>query len=115
MEHRCGRRIEVAIPVTLRLASGELVPARMVNVSLSGALISTRARLPLLGRVAVLLDTDESDEGPARTVWAHIVRKEHDGIGLEWSDFSPAAICAVLAEAGDVPSELLGARAHARA
>ena len=115
MEHRWGKRIEVDVPVTLRLASGELVPGRIANVSLSGAFIRAQPRLPSLGRVAVQLQADESWEGQPRTVWAHIVRHEHGGAGLEWSEFSPAPICALLAEAGNVPAEFLRARAQARA
>jgi len=110
MEHRCGRRIEVEVPVTLGLSSGERVPGRIVNISLSGALLRTQARLPSLGRLTVQLETDESCEGPPRTVLAHIVRRMAGGAGLEWSEFSPAAICALLAEAGNTSSERCDAR-----
>jgi len=115
MEHRWGKRFDGDVSVTLRLASGEVVPGRMVNVSLSGALIRTQARLPLAGRVAVQIEAREPCEGPSRTVLAHIVRQGWGGAGIEWSDFSPGAICALLAEAGDVPAELLRAKGHARA
>ena len=36
MEHRWGKRHEVHVSVMLRLDSGELVPGRTVNLSLSG-------------------------------------------------------------------------------
>jgi hypothetical protein len=115
MEHRWGKRIEVDVPVTLRLASGELVPGRIANVSLSGAFIRAQPRLPWLGRLAVQLKVEDLWEGKPRTVWAHIVRQGHGGAGVEWAEFAPAAVCALVAEAGDVPAEFLRDRAHARA
>jgi hypothetical protein len=103
MEHRWGKRISVDVPVTLRLSSDELVPGRIMNLSSSGALVRTQARLPASGRVTVALEEDGSCEGLSRTVCAHVVRQSHGGIGLEWSDFPPPAICALIAEATDTP------------
>jgi hypothetical protein len=101
MEHRWGRRAPVDVAVTLRLASGALETARIVNLSLSGALLRTQARLPAYSRVTVKLDVCDYIRGAPQLVLAHVVREAPGGVGIEWSEFSPPAICALLVEAAD--------------
>ena len=103
MEHRWGQRVPVDIPVSLRLACGTLVPARLVDLSVSGARVQTDEPLALLSPVTVLLDRYLSEPW-ARTVCAHIVRLAFNEAGVEWSEFSPPEICAELLEAAERPS-----------
>jgi hypothetical protein len=99
MEHRWGTRAPVNVAVTLQLHSGALKPGRIANLSLSGALVRTEARLRPLSRVVVMLSPGDSEEGSLEKVAAYVVRETLGGVGIEWSEFAPPAICALLAEA----------------
>ncbi len=107
MEHRWGQRIHVDIAVSLRLAGGTLVPARLVDLSVSGALVQTAEPLALLSPVTVLLDRYLSEPW-ARTVSGHVVRETFGGVGIEWAEFSPPEICAELLEAAERLSDCAG-------
>lgn len=107
MEHRWGQRIQVDVAVSLRLADGTLVLARLVDLSVSGALVQTGEPLALLSPVAVLLDS-YLPEPWARTVCGHVVRETFGGVGIEWAEFSPPEICAELLEAAEQFSDCAG-------
>jgi hypothetical protein len=100
MEHRWGRRARVDMGITLHPGSGSVALGRLANVSLSGALVRTDMRLPTFTRVVVELPSQgaghqANDRAPAM-LSAYVVREAPDGIGVEWTEFSPPAVAALL-------------------
>jgi PilZ domain len=95
MEHRWGARTALDLPVTLYAGLGAIARGRIANASLSGALVCTDVQLPLLARVRVEVDDDYTSCAP-HLVEAYVVRRSAVGLGLEWTDFSPPAIAALL-------------------
>ncbi len=81
MEHRWGTRTSVDIPVRLRCRANNFMDARLVNISLSGALIRTAMALAPFAPVDINLNEC--------TVPSFVVRMESDGIGIEWSNRLP--------------------------
>lgn len=94
MEHRWGLRHSLNLSVRLDGRPQLLTFARLKNASSSGAYIETRTAPPLLSRVWVELDWDRRDE--SRRIAAYVVRTERNGVGLEWCDFAPRAILALI-------------------
>ena len=103
MEHRWGKRVPADVAVTLRLPSGAPIAGRMLNVSLSGALVRTGAKLPPASRLTVDLHTGGFQIG-RRSFLAHVVREVPGCVALEWSEFSPPAIHTLMAELTDLVS-----------
>jgi hypothetical protein len=100
MEHRWGKRCPLDLRVTLHLGSGAVVPGRIANVSLSGALVRTGASVPSLSRVVVDLDAGAWHLTRPRLVPAYAVRDATGEVALEWTEFSPPAVFALLADRG---------------
>lgn len=98
MEHRWGKRSPVDVAVALYVGSGHVFRGRIANASLSGALVCTEARLPTFSRLIVEMRGGEF--GPtahSRAVFAYVARQAPEGLGLEWTEFSPPAIAELLA------------------
>jgi hypothetical protein len=97
MEHRWGKRSALDIGVGLHLGSGAVDMGRIANASLSGAFVCTTRRLPAFTRVVVEFEGGGSSrQGAPRCVPAYIVRTAPDGQGLEWYEFAPPAVAALL-------------------
>jgi hypothetical protein len=93
MEHRWGARVAVDLAVRLTAPHPFVVRSgRLKNFSLSGALISTTYPFRVLSKIQVVLDSPLRPRHDAPVIVAHILRKLPDGIGVEWGEFSPAAI-----------------------
>jgi len=101
LEHRWGKRTTLDLAVKLHLSSGAVVPGRIANASLSGALVRINARVPPLSRVLVELVTGNEQLTRAPGVAAYAVREMRDQVGLEWVDFSPPAVVALLSYRAD--------------
>jgi hypothetical protein len=86
MEHRCGDRMSTDIPVLLVARPGTIGPARIVNVSMTGAYVETRLKLPLLSPVSLEPLAQARQDGPAARFEAYVVRVDQSGIGLEWCE-----------------------------
>jgi hypothetical protein len=78
MEHRWGKRVPVDVPVRLRCRAGDMAEGRIVNISLSGALIRTHASLGRLTRVDIHLN--------GRVIPSYVSRIDSTGIGVEWCE-----------------------------
>jgi hypothetical protein len=100
VEHRWGKRCPLDLRITLHLSSGAVVPGRIANVSLSGALVRTSASVPSLSRVVVDLDAGAWHLHRSRLVPAYAVRETTGEVGLEWTEFSPPAVFALLSGRG---------------
>lgn len=97
MEHRWGFRYPIDMSVRLERPPNLLVPAKLRNLSSSGAYVETRAALALDCRVLLELGCRQSpSEGRCR-VPAHVVRKDERGIGVEWCEFAPRPVLSLLA------------------
>jgi hypothetical protein len=103
MEHRWGERISVDLPVQLRSTVGFIAAGRIANVSASGALIRTELRLAPLNRIDILID--------GLPVPAFVVRTPSGAIGVEWCEFAPGIVTAVLlAQTQSIPQPLAPAK-----
>lgn len=102
MEHRWGRRLMTSIPVRLRCIrcpeSSCTCLAYLQNVSASGALI--RAQLGIRPAHNVVVETQGA--GPClqgRELPASIVRASAGEMAVEWMEFAPPALSALMVEA----------------
>ena len=96
MEHRWGKRSTLDIGVGLHLGSGAVDTGRIANASLSGAFVRTTRRFPAFTRVIVEFEGGFSRQSAPRCVPAYGVRTAPDGHGLEWYEFAPPAVAALL-------------------
>src|SRR6185437_7064413 len=94
MEHRWGVRRLLDISVRLDGRPQLLTFARLKDASSSGAYVETRIAPPMLSRVWMELDWDRRDD--SKRIAACVVRTQQDGVGLEWCDFAPRAILALI-------------------
>jgi hypothetical protein len=99
MEHRWGKRSSVDVPVTLHLGSGAAVRGRIANLSLSGALVLADIRIRVFSQVIVELEDSLWSDSGTPHVAAYVAREAREGLGLEWTDFSPSPIAELLSRA----------------
>jgi hypothetical protein len=95
MEHRWGTRVSLNERVTLHAGQGVFTRGRILNASRSGALIRTDIQLPLLARVTLELQDGDTEFAPC-LVEGYVTRHCVAGLALEWTEFSPPAIAALL-------------------
>jgi PilZ domain len=96
MEHRWGKRSTLDIGVGLHLGSGAVDAGCIANASLSGAFVRTTRRLPAFTRVVVEFEGGSSRQSAPRCAPAYVVRTAPEGLGLEWYEFAPPAVAALL-------------------
>ena len=92
MEHRLGTRVPVSLPVSIIRKRAAHAFGSMLNVSLSGAYVETRATLPPFARVDVVCWPTCSDRAHCPGVPAYVSRVGRNGVGIEWLEFAPAMI-----------------------
>ena len=110
MEHRCGYRRAVNVPVIVRTSGGLVGKARLAEVSASGARLVTS--LPLIPEtlVSLRMELHDGERRERLTLEAEVVRRTESGFGLEWTDFAPEAARCLFAPA-DAALETLAAEA----
>ncbi|MGH8316716.1 MAG: PilZ domain-containing protein [Steroidobacteraceae bacterium] len=96
MEHRWGTRHSLDVSVRLDGRPQLLTFARLKNASASGAYVETRSGPAMLSRVWVEIDGHLHCRNDFNRVAAYVVRKDEQGVGLEWCDFAPRAILALI-------------------
>ncbi len=98
MDHRWGMRVAVDLGVQIYCQPRTVGVGRLVNISVSGALVLSGFIPPLLARVGVSGPANE----PAGALWdsieGYVVRHQRDGFGLEWAELAPVGICTLLVE-----------------
>src|SRR5690349_16137620 len=95
-ERRWGARIEVDIPVRLELPQGRSLTGRMRNASVSGAMVECSQELPVFTPLRIEIPVvAERVPAPIRLA-ARVVRAEHPQFGVEWREFEPSALAALL-------------------
>ena len=95
MEHRCGTRVPMSVPIRLALTNRS-ISARLENVSLSGAFVAVAEHIAEQTQLVVELAKQESGMTPPWRIPAHVVRETKAGIGIEWSAFAPWAVMSLL-------------------
>jgi hypothetical protein len=106
MEHRWGERHAFDQMVLLR-AAGWRVPARVKNMSISGAYL--HCTIPDASVVRVRVDFRRQPRAPQ--VIAYVVRRTVEGIGVEWGEFGCQAVTRLLSRVAPHAVEALPASA----
>lgn len=109
MEHRWGLRHLLDLSVRLRGGGRTVALARIRDASLSGAYLETAASLPLLGRVWVEMESGRRLPNENGLIAGYVVRADRSGYGLEWCEFAPGPIVALMERprmAGDCETPL---------
>ena len=96
MEHRWGTRHPFNLIVRLEAGAHLLAFARLRNASSSGAYVEVCAAPPLMARVHLELGSEGHRSTEAHRTAAYVVRNDGAGIGLEWCDFAPSPILALI-------------------
>jgi hypothetical protein len=99
MEHRWGVRVEMRLPVLLEHGHGEVTPASLCNVSISGALIECEKPAPLFAALVVVVPPAEGRPNALR-ITGRVVRREAGFIALEWQDMACQPLLALLQREG---------------
>jgi hypothetical protein len=113
MNHRWGNRIAVDFPVRVRnpasLGSGaaHIRTGRLINLSLDGALIAGRSEVPIEARVQIAIDAALNTLSSATLIDAYLVRKADAAFAIQWAEFAPAPIVALVREMGTRSAQTL--------
>jgi hypothetical protein len=108
MEHRCGTRIAVHIPVRLTAVNSSVVRmGRITSLSLSGGFIAGTG-FRLLSRIHVNLEYPLLLQRPAEKLTAVVARVCEEGAGVAWSEFAPRTVAELLRAMTSVPPEVDG-------
>jgi hypothetical protein len=103
MEHRWGVRRPCRARVCVSAGAAIAGVGRLVNVSMSGALLETALPLPLFSQIAVaVLRADGCKH--AVELMATVVRIANDGVGIEWCESAEGSICQLMGCAIDCRS-----------
>lgn len=102
MEHRWGTRRTLSVGVKLYTRQSAPKFGRLLNASTSGAYIAMSATPPAMSRVQIALGWDRSQRGARDRISAYVVRIDARGIGIEWRDFAPPPVVALI-QALEVP------------
>ena len=108
MEHRWGERFPVELAVRLHSGSTTILNSRLIDASVSGALINTDIRLPVFSHVIVEFDIARRSGVSGQRVAAYVARHAPDGLGVEWQEFAPRPIVNLL------ETTLRGSGSHGR-
>lgn len=95
MEHRWGRRQSTDVPVRF-VSRTKIGTGCLLNVSVTGAFMKTRDRLRLLS-VLHLSVASHSGKTNSKGAAAFVVRRESEGVGLEWCEAGHTSVEARLA------------------
>jgi hypothetical protein len=95
-DNRWGERVAVNIPVRVSAPAVSDVDGCMTDLSLSGALLRAPCDLPLHALIEVCITLPAPTLGAAVLV-AHVARKIAADVGVEWCEFAPSAVKALLA------------------
>jgi hypothetical protein len=96
MEHRWGHRREVSRPVRLETSSGVIARGRITNCSISGAFVVSPLPVVLFSHVEVRFMAMIDGERTTTAVLGQVVRRDTVGFAIEWSEFAPDAVRALV-------------------
>ena len=95
IEHRWGERAQVNLPVYVSASALAEVDACMQNLSLSGALMKAECDLRLHTLIAVRIQLPPPSSHVA-VLNAYVSRKLEQAVGIEWCEFAPNIVKALL-------------------
>jgi hypothetical protein len=101
LEHRWGQRIATDVPVTLVGAPAAIGVGRILDASVTGALVQTRLSLTPLSLVYIETAESVSYLGPIGRLVGYVVRRGAGAIGIEWCDADADAVLRLLAALRD--------------
>jgi len=96
MEHRWGARQTLDIGIKFHIGSGVPVFGRMLNASSSGAYVATSATLPVTSLIHVVLRSGTHRHNHHHRIAAYVVRADERGVGIEWQEFAPPPVLALI-------------------
>ena len=96
VEHRWGTRHVLDVLIRLDARPHLLAFARLRNASSSGAYVEVAAAPPLMTRIHIELDWESLRRDEPHRIAAYVVRDDGAGIGLEWCEFAPRPILALM-------------------
>jgi hypothetical protein len=99
MEHRWGERFSLDIAVRLAARPFAARTGRLLDLSVSGASIRIGMDLRVLSRIQVALVAPSRLSQATPVLSAYVTRRHRDGVGIEWCEFAPEAVCELLRSA----------------
>ncbi len=99
MEHRCGSRRAVNQAVYVRTGGGLSARGNIFNISISGAFLVTPLPLRPLCYVQVQFLAPAADRQSVTVLEGQVVREDPRGFGIEWCEFAPSTIHALVVTA----------------
>jgi hypothetical protein len=92
LDHRWGMRTPVNVNVRLICQPGAIAPGWLSDLSISGAYVRTVLVTQLLSPVRVVLLDRLPSGRRAMELSAYVVRRDHEGLGLEWKNLAPRTL-----------------------
>jgi hypothetical protein len=103
MEHRWGNRHEVRHSVRVATHTGVVARGRILNVSMSGALVEAPLPVKLFSYVKVQFNS--AADGRPTMLEGQVVRRESTSFALEWREMSPGLVEALIVRPAISPPE----------
>jgi hypothetical protein len=98
MEHRWGQRITINVPVRIESVDGETANGRLLDASISGALLETDLHAPVCTPLTVWVPASEGSR--AQVLDACVTRTEPGRLGIEWRDMASKPLLQLLRDVG---------------
>jgi hypothetical protein len=111
MQHRWGLRREVDQAVHV-WTPGLAARGQLRNISISGAFVASSLPVRSLGRVKLQIKGLKGADKAKFVVEGHIVRVARDGFAVEWCEFAPPSIRALIR---NTRAQILNQQAEERA
>ena len=96
MEHRWGNRHAISRPVRLATRNGIAARGRICNVSISGAFVVSPLPVSLFSYIRVQFTAMLNGKRTATAVEGQVVRQDAGGFGVEWCEFAPEIVRALV-------------------
>ena len=95
LDHRWGERVRVNIPVLVQTNQSTAANGCVQDLSLSGALLKSDSDLRLHTLIEISIAMPPPSTRTA-VLKAYVSRKFEQGVGIEWYDFAPNIIRALM-------------------
>jgi hypothetical protein len=96
MEHRWGKRVQVDFPVRVMAHRFSVREGRLADLSVSGALVKADFEARMLSRIQIAIDSPLWPKHESPVVEAYVTRRYKHEFGIEWCEFAPHAVSALL-------------------
>ena len=97
---RWGKRLPVDLPVRIQPEGSETFSGRMLNVSVSGALIEADAQIKPTAIVTIVIDATVCGLEQHLNLEAVVMRCSGGFLGLEWRDMASQPLVELLQASG---------------